>query len=67
MGESSWPSHAGLGVVMVWMIASLVHVSVYMNVVFFTSVDMAMFYLVQDGGGVAEKVPVMGDNDLIKV
>jgi hypothetical protein len=50
------------------MVSSLVvHMTIHMDMVFFTPVDMTMVDFVQDGGGMAEKIPVAGDDDLIKI
>lgn len=43
------------------------HMSMYMDMVFFTLVDVAVVNLVQNVGGVAEEIPVMGDNDLVQI
>ena len=52
---------------MVWMISSLMDMTMHMDMVFFTPVDMTMVDFVQDRGGMAEKIPVVGDDDLIKI
>ena len=49
----------------VWVIASFMNMSMYMDMVLFTSVDVAVVNLVQGVGGVAEEIPVMGNNYLV--
>lgn len=48
-----------------WVISSLMNMSMYMYVVFFTSMDVAVVNLIQGVGGVAEEIPIMRDNDLV--
>lgn len=43
------------------------HMSMYVDMVFLTLVDVAVVNLIQGVGGVAEKIPVMGDNDLVQI
>ena len=55
----------GLKIMLVWAVSCLVDMTVCVNMIFFTSVDVPVVDLVQDIGGVAEKVPVVGDDYLI--
>ena len=56
-----------LKIVLVWMITCLVHMSMHVDMVFLTFMDVAVVNFVQGVGGVAEEIPVVGDNYLVEV
>ena len=56
-----------LKIMLVWMITRYVDMSMYMDVVLVAFVDMSVVNLIKTTGGVAEEVPVMGNDDLIEV
>jgi hypothetical protein len=56
-----------LKIMFVWMISSLVNMSMYVDMVFFTFMDMAVVNLIECVGGVAEKIPIMRNNYLVEI
>lgn len=54
-----------LKIMFVRVVTRSMHMSMYVDMVFLTLVDVAVVNLVQNVGGVAEEIPVMGDNDLV--
>ena len=55
-----------LGVMMVRVVSCFVHMPVNMNVIFLTPMDMAIVNFVEDGRSMGEKIPVMGDDNLLE-
>ena len=56
-----------LQIMFVWVVASFMNMPMYMDMVLFTFVDVAVVDLVENVGGVAEEIPVMGNNYLVQI
>ncbi len=54
-------------VVLVWMVSRFMDMAMNVNVVLFTSMNMSMVYFIQSVRCMAEKIPVVGDDDLTEV
>jgi hypothetical protein len=53
--------------VVVWMVSGLVDMPMHVDMVVFAPMDMSMIDLIKNRGCVAEEIPVMGDDDLVKI